>query len=198
MAHGLPLNSEVAYYSFLVMTRSLIRPLPAFAALWLTACSGAAVIANAATPDASSADAATAALLAEVKKTFTVHGKPIPPEIFRDLGDGGSGLLDGSIWVTVDVAAATGSNLYADDITQESGWISQKKAGSDEVTGYNFRGTTDNGLLVVLADWSGGGSGDFRTLHILDLAAVRAFDDDGKIYQRIYLTNIRSIPLGDR
>jgi hypothetical protein len=50
----------------------------------------------------------------------------------------------------------------------------------------------------VLASYSGGGSGDFRTLHILDLAAARAFDLEGKIYQRINLTNVASIPLGDR
>jgi hypothetical protein len=57
---------------------------------------------------------------------------------------------------------------------------------------------TDNGLLVVLASWSGGGSGDFMTLHILDLALANAFGDDGKIYQRINLTIVRSIALGDR
>ncbi len=33
-------------------------------------------------------DAATAALVAEVRQTFKLHGKPIPPEIFRDFGDG--------------------------------------------------------------------------------------------------------------
>jgi hypothetical protein len=52
----------------------------------------------------------TASLITEVRRTFTIDGKPIPPEIFRDFGDGD--LADtGPIWVTVDVKASIGSNL---------------------------------------------------------------------------------------
>jgi hypothetical protein len=32
--------------------------------------------------------APTAALIAEVRRAFTLNGKQIPPEIFRDFGDG--------------------------------------------------------------------------------------------------------------
>jgi hypothetical protein len=53
-------------------------------------------------------------------------------------------------------------------------------------------------LLVVLSAFSGGGSGSFIFLHILDVAAAPAFDFNGNIYERINLTNLRSIPLGDR
>ena len=150
-------------------------------------------------------DAATAALVAEIRRSFTVHGKPIPPEIFRDFGDGD--MADsGSIWVTVDVAAATGSNLYYDPIKQDGGTVAQTKSDPKtnawERTAYDYIGSTDNGLLVVVAGYSGGGSGDFMTLHILDLAAVRAFDDgDGKTddkHWRVNLTVVRSVVLGDR
>jgi hypothetical protein len=141
--------------------------------------------------------AATGAFIDEVRDSFTLNGKPIPPEIFRDFGDGD--LADsGSIWVTVDVKAAIGSNLYFDDIKQNGSWINQKKATSNEETGYTHFGTTENRLLVVLSAFSGGGSGNFIFLHILDVAAAPAFDFDGKIYERINLTNLRSIPLGDR
>ena len=142
-----------------------------------------------------------AALLKEVRQAFTLHGKLIPPEIFRDFGDGD--LADsGAIWVTVDLEAAVGSNLYADDIKQDGKWLSQKKTnqslnGSEE-TGYTFIGTADNGLLVVLATYNDGGSGTFFTLHILDAAAARGFDGDGKRYARINLTVLRSVALGDR
>jgi hypothetical protein len=51
---------------------------------------------------------------------------------------------------------------------------------------------------VVLAAYSGGGSGDFITLHILDIASARAFDLAGKVYERINLTDLRRIALGDR
>ena len=142
-----------------------------------------------------------AALLSEVRHAFTLHGKPIPPEVFRDFGDGN--IADsGSIWVTVDIEAAIGSNLYADDIKKQGQWLSQKRAnrsmnGSEE-TGYTFIGATDNGLLVAVASYNGGGSGTFYTLHILDVAAARAFDLEGKLYRRIDLTVLRSLALGDR
>lgn len=34
----------------------------------------------------------------------------------------------GSIWVAVNVKAAIGSNLYADEISQNGAWIGQSKA----------------------------------------------------------------------
>jgi hypothetical protein len=157
------------------------------------------VIASCLRPGSATADDAgsVAALIAEVRRSFTLDGKQIPPEIFRDFGDGD--LADsGSIWVTVDLKAAIGSNLYFDDIRKNGDWIGQKKAGLDEATAYTHIGTTENGLLVVLAAFSGGGSGSFIFLHILDAAAARAFDFNGNIYERINLTNLRSIPLGDR
>jgi hypothetical protein len=164
------------------------------------ACYGAAATVQAQAPAASSAS--PAALVAEVRKSFTVNGKPIPPEIFRDFGDGDLADSNNSIWITVDVLAATGSNRYYDDIKADHGSYSQKAAACPqppcEETGYLYIGSTDNGLLVVVASYSGGGSGDFETLHILDRAAARGFDDDGKPYARIDLTDIRNVALGDR
>ncbi len=168
---------------------------------WITlACFGLLAIGNAVAAQ-NSPRSGTAALVSEVRRTFTLEGKPIPPEIFRDLGDGD--LADaGSIWVTVDLKAAVGSNLYADDISEHRGWVVQKKPGQngnpEEVTTYKFIGTTDNGLLVVVATYSGGGSGVFYTLHILDLTVARAFDGEGKRYERLNLTGLRSHMLGDR
>jgi hypothetical protein len=165
-------------------------------------CAACALIALSQASPASADDTpSTAALLSEARRALTINGKPIPPEIFRDFGDGD--MADsGPIWVTVDINAATGSNLYFDDIKQDGKWVSQKKtdtkAGTQEETGYSYYGATANGLLVAVASYSGGGSGNFITLHILDLAAARAFDSDGKVYDRINLSNVRSIALGDR
>jgi hypothetical protein len=53
-------------------------------------------------------------------------------------------------------------------------------------------------MLVLLAAWSGGGSGTFYYLHILDAAANRAFDEDGSTYSRLDLTLVRTYILGDR
>jgi hypothetical protein len=167
----------------------------------MMACAGAPGVANAAAHKASPTDAAASALVAEVRRAFTLHGKPIPPEIFRDFGDGD--LADsGSIWVAVDIEAAIGSNLYADVIKQEQGWSSQTKSepktSGGEQTAYKFIGTTDNGLLVAIASYNGGGSGTFYTLHILDIGAAAGFDLEGKLYRRINLMAVRSVILGDR
>ena len=144
------------------------------------------------------------ASLKELRQTFTLDHKPIPPEVFGDFGD--SDIADsGSIRVTIDLLAAMGSNLYYDDVAvSPEGWVSQKKEipnGADkltETTAYKFNGVTKNGLIVVTASFSGGGTGEFVTLHILDAAIAHAFDGDGKLYDRLNLTVLRSIPLGDR
>jgi hypothetical protein len=69
--------------------------------------------------------------------------------------------------------------------------------GAAEETAYTYVGATQNGLLVVRAAY-GGGSGDFITLHILDVAAARAFDLAGKVYEHIDLTDLRRVALGER
>jgi hypothetical protein len=111
--------------------------------------------------------------------------------------------LLGPILATVDVQAAIAGERYGDPIKQNSRWVEQShpapgSLNGAEVTGYEFKGRTRNGLLVALASYSGGGSGVFYTLHILGASADRAFDSDGKVYQRIDLTVLRSVPLGDR
>jgi len=149
----------------------------------------------------SSENKGTAVEVAEVQRAFTLNGQVIPPEIFRDFGDGNLADSD-SIWITVDLAAAVGSNLYYDPIRQYGDWKIQKKqrqeADTPEETAYSFKGSTANGLLVVVASYNGGGSGTFHTLHILDVARAAGFDNEGKRYPRVNLTNIRSVALGDR
>jgi hypothetical protein len=172
----------------------------ALAALYILAWCGALAVAAAAQLEWRP-DTATAALVTEVRHSFTLNGKPIPPQIFRDFGDGD--LADsGDIWITMNVAAATGSNLYYDDIKKEGGWLVQKRTaakGNDgEEVGYSFSGATENGLLVVISYYYGGGSGRFYWLHILDLAPARAFNIEGKFYWQIRLTAVRTVPLGDR
>jgi hypothetical protein len=173
---------------------SFHRLVVAFAAL-------CALMALSPTAQAGSEAKGAAALVSEVRRAFTLNGKTIPPEIFRDFGDGD--LADsGAIWVTVDLSAAIGSNLYYDPIREYGAWKIQKKqrseADTSEETAYSFKGATANGLVVVVASYNGGGSGTFHTLHILDVAPATGIDLDGKRYQRINLTNIRSVVLGDR
>jgi hypothetical protein len=144
----------------------------------------------------------TLRLLDELRRHFTMNNKPVPPEIFRDFGDGN--LADSRpIWVTVDLLVANGSNFYFDDIKTGNSWVFQRKPvdktlNGDEESSYTFIGTTQNKLMVVLASWSGGGTGVFYTLHVVDAVAAPGTDSDGTAYDRILLTNVRSIILGDR
>lgn len=138
----------------------------------------------------------------ELRQSFTVGGEPVPPNVFRDMGDGD--LADsGSIVVTIDVKAATGSNRYADPVKRNGAWVAQTRAGPGdkgltEEEAYRYIGTTANKLLVVITSYSGGGSGVFYSLHILTAEPAHAFDGEGKRYQRLNLTTIRSVALGDR
>ena len=173
-----------------------------WAAFWITLCPLSVEAATSARPTVLESKAFPETLLDEVRKTFTVGGKRIPPEIFRDFGDGD--LADsGSIWVTVDVHAAVGSNLYADPIKDDGRWVTQTKLAEkiingQEQTSYQLIGATANNLLVLIATYNGGGSGTFYTLHILDVSGQRAFDMDGDVYQRINVTSVRNVALGDR
>jgi hypothetical protein len=158
--------------------------------LILALCSGLPVAASAADP------------LDEVRRSFTIGAKPIPPEIFSDFGDA---MMSDSrpIIVTIDANAAINSNRYADPIKTKGRWVEQTKLGSGSFNGpetmsYEFKGATANGMLVFLAAWSGGGSGTFYYLHILEAASNPAFDEDGSTYSRIDMTLVRTYILGDR
>jgi hypothetical protein len=85
--------------------------------LVLALCSGLPVAGFAADP------------LDEVRRSFTIGGKPIPPEIFADFGDA---IMSDSrpIVVTIDAGAAIDSNRYADPITTKGRWVEQTKLGS--------------------------------------------------------------------
>ena len=159
----------------------------------------AATTASSATPGAETSEAAD--LIVEIRQSFTLRGKPIPPEIFRDFGDGN--LADGApIWTAVDLDAAVGSNQYFDSVRANGAWVVQGRTAGNgrdaEESAYRYIGATKNGLLIAVATYNGGGTGVFTTLHILDLAATRAFDDEGKTYTRITLSSLRSVALGDR
>jgi hypothetical protein len=123
-------------------------------------------------------------------------------KIFADFGDA---MMSDSrpIVVTIDASAAIDSNRYADPITTKGRWVEQTKLNSKSFNGpetmsYEFRGTTANGMLAFLAAWSGGGSGTFYYLHILDAASNPALDENGSTYSRVDLTLMRTYILGDR
>lgn len=150
----------------------------------------------------SAASAGSLSPIDELRRSFTVGGEPVPPNIFCDMGDGHLADSD-SIVVTIDVKAATGSNRYAAPIRRNGPWITQGRTGAGgtdlrEEEAYRYVGMTANGLLVVITSYSGGGSGVFYSLHLLTAEPARGFDSDGKRYERLTVSVIRSVALGDR
>ena len=148
------------------------------------------------------APALAAGSLDELRRSFTLEGKPVPPDVFRDFGDADLGDSLPSV-VTIDVKAAIDSNRYDDPIARRGGWVTQSRAAEGslngaEETGYRYVGATKSGLLVVIATFSGVGSGIFTTLHVLEASLATGFDDDGKRYGRVDLSLLRSVVLGDR
>ena len=149
-----------------------------------------------------SLSAPAADALDELRASFTIGGKPVPPEVFGEFGD--AMMSDNrAIVVGIDALTALDSNRYADPIKRNGAWIEQMKPQNTGINGaeteaYKFIGAAANGLLVVLASWSGGGTGAFYTLHIVDAAWANAFDEDGARYRRLVLTPVRSVILGDR
>ena len=148
------------------------------------------------------APALAAGPLDELRRSFTLDGKPVPPGVFRDFGDADLGDSLPSV-VAIDVKAAIDSNRYGDSITQNGGWLTQSRPAAGtlngaEETSYRYVGATKSGLLVVIATYSGGGSGVFTTLHVLDASLAAGFDGDGKRYGRVDLAVLRSVVLGDR
>jgi hypothetical protein len=144
------------------------------------------------------------AQLAELRRDFTFAGKPVPPKVFADFGDDDLSGPDKSVRVSVDLVAASESRAYVDDlIRMPGGWVAQRKptggaSSETETIGYRFMGTAENGLIIVLAAYSGGGTGYFHTLHVLDAAPSRGIDGEGKPYDRLGLTVLRNVTLGDR
>lgn len=148
------------------------------------------------------APALAAGPLDELRRSFTLGGKPVPPDVFRDFGDADLGDSLPSV-VAIDVKAAIDSNRYGDPIVRRGDWLTQSRPapgslnGAEE-TSYRYLGATKSGLLVVIATYSGGGSGVFTTLHVLDASRAAGFDDSGKRYGRVDLVALRSVVLGDR
>jgi len=90
--------------------------------------------------------------LDEVRKSFTIGGKPIPQEIFADFGDA---MMSDSraIMVTIDANAAIDSNRYADPIKTNHHWVDQTKPGSARSTAPK-RSPTSSAEPRPMAYWS--------------------------------------------
>ncbi len=151
------------------------------------------------------------------KKYFTIQGKPISPQIVKDLvtwiSDGGDQV------VSIDLIGSQGSNRYFDEgvlvkkfgkfFTVEGNTTLAPKEGFFT---YSVEGMTDNGVFILSTSENGGGSGVFETLLLVRIIEGKGFDlKERGLHNfkkssapvtlsktRILIEKLGSVPLGDR
>ena len=104
------------------------------------------------------------------------------------------------VTVSVDfMAAAKARNEYDTDIVSVEG--RQVRAGninSNEYYQYEWLGRLPSGMHVLETTDYSGGSGVFRNLLFLKFTTDKAYDPNGKSYERLLMTVVMVFPLGDR
>ena len=177
-------------HAWLVLASFLLTP-----ALLLSACQSAHSPAG----NSVSATPTMQRLLDEVRNSFTLNGEPITPLALNDL----NGRISDNVPIvtTVDILAGNHSNRYSGEVSRRGGRISvsvEAQSGvQSEAYSYRFIGRLDNDLLVVQFDKSGGGSGSFGSILVMD-AFVERGKHSGEIYERLCLKIVQEEGLGDR
>jgi len=147
--------------------------------------------------DAHAAPTVTPDQIAEMENSFKFNGKVIHPALIQQFE---SWLSDPGIPVTVsvDVAAASGTNQYSDEgVSEEPNHVVQYKYGYKSYS-YQWIGKLQNGMHLVRTWARGSGSGVFQTLFFLRLQQSSGYLSDGTPYPRLLLVAERAYPLGDR
>lgn len=132
--------------------------------------------------------------LEEAEKRFTYREEPIHPDLVKEFQGWASD--HGPITITVDVAAAFGTNEYGAASEVRDGWV--RSVEEQEYFEYRRLGVLADGTHVLrTAHWSGG-SGVF-----MDLYFVRFSSDDpdrleGQSRERLLMTVVGHYSLGDR
>jgi hypothetical protein len=138
------------------------------------------------------------ARLAELSHGFMFDGKPVPPRLIQQF----EGLIsDGTepIIITVDLAEAVGSNQFdSEDVERRNGAFVVHGPDPDATFSYEWLGTVRPNVHVLTLDDAPGGTGVFGMLLILKAEVHRATGMDGKPYDQLLLTFVRSYDLGDR
>ncbi len=142
--------------------------------------------------------------LKEAELHFTFRGNPINPLALQQLSPWISDSLPGA--VAVDIAGtAADTNQYSAEVEKsEKGLItvkkSDKKTGEESSFTYKYLGRLANGKgahIVETWDW-GGGSGVFTHLLLLNFRLDSEYTGTGAPRERLVLTRVGEIHLGDR
>lgn len=141
--------------------------------------------------------------LDETNAKFTYKGKPIHPFL---IGKFYNWLSDSRppIVTTVDVAASFDTNEYPLSTIEKRGawWFTEKKEDLGGITtqesyGYHWLGKLANGYHVIEVGYSGGGSGFFEELMLIEFSEGTIMWGSKKEKQ-LLMTVVGTYTLGDR
>jgi hypothetical protein len=137
--------------------------------------------------------------LKEVNTKFTYHGKPIHPAIIEEFSPWLSD-PDKPITITLDVAAAEGTNEYlADNVeVKDNGYVFYRHQDKKECFYYKWLGELNDHLHVLEVGEGGGGSGDFKSLFFVRFDVGEGYMPEGKKYARLLISIVRNYALGDK
>jgi len=127
---------------------------------------------------------------------FQYQGDPIHPMLVEEfegwLADDGP-----PVTVTVDVAAAFGTNEYSEPVETNAAGLVQYSSGAGWY-GYQHVGQMSDGTHVLRTASNGGGSGIFMTLLFVRLEEDEVRDPTGLRHARVLMTVSGRFALGDR
>ncbi len=144
----------------------------------------------------------------EVKRTFTFRGHPIHPQIVHRFAgwqcDSGYPTT-----VTIDLNTAAGSGEFPDEGVARDGHKISAREGN-QTFAYEWLGVVKSGTHVVLATWTeqpataegteakpGEPGKTKKKVLFLRTARGKAFLENGKLYDRLLLTEERRFPINE-
>lgn len=135
-------------------------------------------------------------ITAEANRNFTYQGAPIHPGLVQEFS---SWISDKGLptTISVDVSAPHGNEYFDGDVKLQGKniCVDVKDGGS---FCYEWLGKLDNGIHVLRAGESGGGSGVFGDLFFVKFDKGEGYNEDGKKYDQLLMSIVRTYTLGDR
>ena len=127
---------------------------------------------------------------------FAFAGAPIHPKLVEEF-EGWLSDDQPPITVAVDVAAASGTNEYAEPVeTTEAGLV--RYAAGEGWFGYSHLGRMNDGTHVLRTASNGGGTGIFTNLLFVRLDADEVRAPSGASRRRVLMRVVGRFVLGDR
>lgn len=137
----------------------------------------------------------TKAEISAAQSTFKFRGQWISPLILKELMPWESDRVLPLV-LSVDVAAATGTNRFFGEVTSSANGASAKAGGG--TFSYEWIGRAKNGQHVLVTRESGDGTLVSTSLVVAELDGDSGVNEEGKKYLRLPLEVERIVTIGDR